>query len=545
MWLLAAMVSAGTLALSGCANDSAKQKRHDPSVQSDRFPDPETVRYREDQEPAPAPAPKKVEAAKPVEPKPQPKMAEAPKTGCSGVVYIPTGDRSSSGLMIEKSWPCEVQAGQEFTFDLCATNLTSTTSFSDVVVTDELPAGLRVIKVEPTLGGNYGMWSVGTLAPGEKRCLKVTAVASGPGSLTSCWTGRYALSQCITMNVTNPALKITKTMPAEVLLCDNIPIVIEVTNTGTGVARDVKVTDQLPAGLKTASGQSSVTLDAGSLAAGQSRKFDLLVKADKTGTYANQATAAAGGGLTATTTPVSTRVTQPVLTLRADCPPATLIGRSATFKLTVGNTGDAVSNNTVVTCAVPAGSTFVSATQGGTAGPGGVTWNVGALKPTESRTLEFTVRAGGIGTMAINATANGVCATAVTANCSTPIQGTPDIGTLLTDDDGVVLVGDNHIYRYEVENQGQVDLTNIRVVITLPEGMEFVSSTAPKPPQIDGRKLTFTGVIGVVKPGSGRQAFSLTCKATTAGEKLVISETTCDQIKTPIRDDELTVFVDR
>ncbi len=544
MWLFAAMMTAGTLALSGmsgCANDSAKQAKNDPSDWNDRFPDPETVRVRDRRDDVPPPKP----APAPVAAKPAPAPAPKPM-GCSGIIYIPTGDRASSGLSIEKSWPCEMQAGQEFTFDICATNITSGTSLSDVVVIDESPAGLKIVKTEPAItAGQQMTWNVGTLAPGEKKCLKVTAVAMNAGTLTNCWTGRYSLSQCITMTVTNPALKITKTMPAEVLLCDNIPITIEVTNTGTGVARDVKVTDNLPAGLKTTSGQQQVTLDAGSLAAGQSRKFDIIAKADKTGTFSNSATAAAAGGLTATTTAVSTKVSQPVLTLKAECPGTILIGRQATFKLTVGNTGDATCNNTTVSVPLPAGTRFESATQGGAAGANGVTWNAGAVKPGESKTFEFTVRSmSGAGNIVINASASCVCANPVTATCSTPVQGSPDIGTLLTDADGVVLVGDNHTYTYEVQNQGQVDLTNVKVVVTLPEGLEFVSSTAPKAPTVDGRKLIFTGVTGVLKPGD-RPTFSLVCKATTPGEKLVISETTADQLKNAVRDDELTNFVPR
>jgi uncharacterized repeat protein (TIGR01451 family) len=543
MWLLAAMMSAGTLALSGlsgCANDSAKQARHDPSDWNDRFPDPETVRVRDrrDDTPPPPKAPAKVADA----PKPPPPKA----MGCSGVIYIPTGDRASSGLSVEKSWPCEMQAGQEFTFDICATNITSGMSLSDVVVIDESPANLKIVKTEPSIAtGQQMTWNVGTLAPGEKKCLKVTAVATAAGTVTNCWTGRYSLSQCITMNVTNPALKVTKTMPAEVMLCDNIPVTIEVTNTGTGVARDVKVSDKLPTGLKMASGQGEFSGDAGSLAAGQSRKFDFMVKADKTGTYSNAATAMAAGNLNATTTAVTTKVTQPVLTLKAECPGTILIGRQAAFKLTVGNTGDAACSNTTVTVPLPAGTQFVSAGQGGTGSATGITWNVGAVKPGESKTLDFTLRStSGVGNITINATANCGCSNPATATCATGVQGTADIGTLLDDDNGVVLVGDNHDYRYEVVNQGQIDLTNVKVVITLPEGLEFVSSTAPKPPQVDGRKLTFTGVTGVLKPGQ-KGAYILTCKASTPGEKLVISETTADQIKTPVRDDELTNFVPR
>jgi hypothetical protein len=89
-----------------------------------------------------------------------------------------------------------------------------------------------------------------------------------------------------------------------------------------------------------------------------------------------------------------------------------------------------------------------------------------------------------------------------------------------------------------------VDLTNVSVEVTLPAGLSFVSSTAPKAPAAAGNKLTFTGVTGVLKPGEKRN-FTLTLKSSAPGEKLIISETTCDQLRTPVRDDELTFFVER
>jgi uncharacterized repeat protein (TIGR01451 family) len=80
----------------------------------------------------------------------------------------------------------------------------------------------------------------------------------------------------------------------------------------------------------------------------------------------------------------------PVVTLTKSAP-AILSGTSLTFTLAYANTGTGVADSAVVTDAVPAGTTFVSATGGGTFAAGTVTWNLGNLKPTASGSVTFTV----------------------------------------------------------------------------------------------------------------------------------------------------------
>ena len=62
-------------------------------------------------------------------------------------------------------------------------------------------------------------------------------------------------------------LSLTKSMPANALLCESIPVSFTVTNTGKSPARDVKIIDDLPNGL-TADGRNSVSFDVGPLAPG-------------------------------------------------------------------------------------------------------------------------------------------------------------------------------------------------------------------------------------------------------------------------------------
>jgi uncharacterized repeat protein (TIGR01451 family) len=483
--------------------------------------------------PEPAPAPKPA-AAKPAAPaKSGPNCATA---------YYPTGDKATSVLMLEKCAPAQVAAGQAFDYTITVMNI-SNASAEDVVVTDTIPAGFSVASTDPAganMGAGKSSWNIGNLGPGQSKTIKVKGSATAKGSITNCATASYTLAACITVDIVQPALSITKTAPAEVVLCDNIPVKLVVTNSGTGSASNVKVTDTFPAGLTTTDGKTSVTLDGGTLASGQSKEFNLSLKASKTGSYQNGASAAADGNLKAESNKTTTVVKQPKLAVDIECPGDVLLGRDVTFKVNVKNTGDTACDTTL-TANIPAGSTFVKADNGGTMAAGNVTWKVGSLKPGESKGGTYTVKSAGAGTLSVTAKATCECADAASDTCSTGVKGTPDMGTLLDDHDGVVDVGANHTYHYQVTNQGQVDLTNVKVIVTLPEGMDFVSTNAPGAPKVEGRKLTWTAATAL-KPGEKRD-YNLVVKVTKAGEYLVLSDTSCSELKSSVRDDEVTVFI--
>lgn len=471
--------------------------------------------------------------------------APAPRMG-SSVMYLPTGERNTSAVMIERTSPGEVVAGANFTYDIIVTNLTDM-SLNSVLVTDQPSSNFKFVTADPApkTSGNILSWELGNLAGRQSRTIRVTGNAPAAGTISHCCELAYNNALCQSINVVQPAIRIAKSItPADIMVCETATVKIDVTNTGSGAARNVRVRDPLPAGMTTADGKSSVEFDAGTLASNQTRSFTFPVKVSKTGSYSNKAMATADGNLTAESQAIGLKATQPVLEAKAECPAGLLIGRPASVKFTVSNKGDAACKATTFRAAVPAGTTFVSADNGGTMTAGSVTWNLGEIAPGASRMVSMQLRTSGAGQVSVSGTANCSCAEAVTATCNFGVTGSPDMGTLLTDDEGVVMVGDNQLYRYEVDNQGQVDLTNVTVVITLPAGMSFVSSSAAKAPAIAGNKLTFSGIHGILKPGE-RRAFTLTLKSSESGEKLVIAETTCDQLKTPIRDDELTFFVDR
>src|SRR2546427_7424079 len=90
----------------------------------------------------------------------------------------------------------------------------------------------------------------------------------------------------------------------------------------------------------------------------------------------------------------STAVTSaPILAVsKTDSPDPVAAGGSLTYTLSYSNTGNANATGVVLTDTVPANTTFVSASAGGTFASGVVTWSVGNLAAGASGSVQMVVR---------------------------------------------------------------------------------------------------------------------------------------------------------
>lgn len=457
-----------------------------------------------------------------------------------GRLAYPTGEAATSAVLLEKSMPAEVISGKPYEYELKVTNI-SKLKLDGVEVAEAIPAALKITE---TAGGTMRdgalHFNVGNLAPGESKTMRLGATAGSTGQVGTCASVSYNTTLCLATNVVAPAIKLVKSMPAEVMVCDEIPIKFTVTNTGTGMARNVKIEENFPTGMTTVDGRPTIAIDAGSLGAGESKTLSLNAKVAKTGQYTNKATARADNGLTSESAPVSVTVRQPILAITKAGPEKQFIGRPITFEINVTNKGDAVARDLVVTDTLPAGAKFESATDGGRAAAGKVQWALGELAPGASKKMSVTLSGQTAGVLKNDVTAQARCAQAVTATAQTSLGGIPALLLEVVDVTDPIEVGQNQTYVITVTNQGSADDTDIKIVANLEDTMEFVSAGGATRAAAQGKTITFEPLPSLAP--KAKAEWKVVVKAVNSGDVRFKIDMNSDQLTRPVAETESSNF---
>ena len=444
-------------------------------------------------------------------------------------------------IAIKKTAPATAVLGQTFMYTIRVSNPAKVAA-NNVVVTDPLPDGIAYVSSSPkaTVAGQKLTWSLGTLGAGAGASISVTVKGTKTGTFENCAdvTADDGLKgrSCATTRITNPALALSKSAPAEALLCDTIPYSITVKNTGDAPATHVRIVDKFPAGLTMLDGRDRAEFDIGTLAPGESKVGKVTVKAAKVGTYTNTAEATADGGLKATAT-ARTVVRVPVLVLTKTAPKTRFVGRPARFTITVANNGDAPAKNTVLVDTIPAGTQFVTASAGGRMAGGKVTWQLGTLNPKDTATVSVTVKPTAQGQIRNSATATAYC-TKASDQAMTVVKGIPAILLECVDIEDPIEVGSRETYVITVTNQGSADGTNIVIQCTLPAEQEYVSATGPTRVVSKGKAVTFAPLGSLA--AKAKVVYRVVTKGLKAGDTRFKVALTSDQMSSPAEETEST-----
>lgn len=452
-------------------------------------------------------------------------------------------------LAITKTAPATAMVGDQFNYNITVTNLAGDLEIRDAVVTDPIPDGIEYVSSSPSaqVNGRTLTWSGVNLGPAASTNMTVTVRATRKGSFRNCAqvsaeSGRLTRDACAETVVTAPAVKLEKYAPAEVMICDPITYRIVARNTGDGTANDVRIVDALPAGITTSSGESRVEFPTFSLAAGESREFTVDARASASGNYTNTATLTAAGGLSDQAS-ASTRVKACALALvkkskRGDM----FIGRPATFDLTVSNAGDAEAKDVVIEDQIPAGMSFISATDGGMSNGSTVVWNVGTIAPGASRTVSVSMGASNGGTFTNTATARAYCCKDATSSDSVTFKGLAAILLEVVDSPDPIEIGGQTTYTITVTNQGNADDNNVGIVATLAPQQKLISVDSSRAQgvshTVNGQSVAF-GKVPSLAPGAQVQ-YRIVVEATGVGDVRFATELNSDMLATPVNETEST-----
>jgi uncharacterized repeat protein (TIGR01451 family) len=474
----------------------------------------------------------------------RPEMVAVSESGSS--IVSKTYPWAECGVVqLDKVMPKEVGLNKPFTYTIKVANLTSTT-LTDIIVTEDLPENFKFLSANPSAKqeeDNLLFWEIPTLGPKSVKQITISGQATYIDSLKHCTTViTPVIPACAVVQVIQPELKLTKTAPEEVLLCDPIQVRYLVTNSGTGYVQNVKIVETLPSGLRTTGGRSDVVFDAGTLMAGQSQQFSVELRATRTGEYVSKAVANSTTGLRAESAPTTTAVKLPILTIEKTGPNRQYIGRPITYQITVTNKSDVTARNTVVEDMIPEGVKSVRGTAGAKLLGPKLVWEIGMLEPGAAESVKVSFTPTKAGTLINSATASAYCADAVTSTVRTIVRGIPAILMEVIDVDDPIRVGERGTFVVRVKNQGSAPAQNIRISCILEDYVRFVSSAGATSGTLEGQTIRFLP-LGTLAP-KAEVAWRVVFEAVRAGDMRFKAILNMDEMTRPVEETESTHLYD-
>ena len=285
---------------------------------------------------------------------------------------------------------------------------------ADVVVKDTLPKGLKVVYTNPSVGkfnSKTGIWNIGDMDNNTSVSLVLVTQALKEGSITNIVVvntttneTNYTNNKANNTTVVKPIcdLEITKVVNEDkVYVGETVVWTIKIKNNGPSTAKNVKVTDLLPKGLKVLNAKvsegsfnmNSYVWTIKSLANGDSATLKLKTKVTREGFITNPASVKTTTKERDYTNNKANDTTEGIpivdleLTKQSDKEVYSK-GDKMYWTITVINHGPSTAKDVVVSDTLPSGVKFLSfKASKGTYDPTTGKWDIGELAKGETATI--------------------------------------------------------------------------------------------------------------------------------------------------------------
>lgn len=491
---------------------------------------------------------KAAEARTPVD-KPNALEAPAPAAGVLSrnnwtrtVQAVPTGDVATSALLLEKLAPSEVVLGVDFEYQLRVTNLTDV-SLEEVVIIEQATANQVLRETEPAASMDdkgAAHWALGTLAPQQQVTIVVRAAATGGIEIIGIAEAHYRTTMRSHIAVVVPALDLEFSMPAVAGTSEDIPLILSVRNSGTGTAHEVMLRVNLPAGLATEHGDQQITIPVGTLGVGEARTVMLVARGPKSGDFQASATARMRHGEPVLAPTRCITIQQAVLALDVSGPTQAYLGRPSRWTLRVTNSGDGEARQVALEHLIPVGMSYVQSSITPQQLGDKLVWYLGGLAAGSSESVELYLQAEDEGTARILAQVSGERLEALSDSEQVELVGISALQLEIDDMSDPVLVGNLITYLVTVSNEGSAAGRDIRVVVTLDEGMQLVRPQGPTRGELAGQRLVFEP-LDRLAPGE-TATWKVVVRSSQTGDLRLAAEMTSARLRRPVPATEATHF---
>jgi uncharacterized repeat protein (TIGR01451 family) len=320
----------------------------------------------------------------------------------------------------------------------------------------------------------------------------------------------------------------------------------KITNSGTGEAKDLTITDPLPEGFRTEDGKQEAKFQVASLAAGKSQQFEVKVFASEAGEFSSRATAEGEGELSATSAKPATTIHAAELEIAAEGPAVQNSGEPATYHVTVTNNGETKAQQVRLSGELAQNIRVLKTSDPYEEADLGFVWALGDLEAGQSRKLWIRLIGREQGEMTHKFAASSACARdreaeLARAEVSTEVISLPALALATADAQDPVQVGEQVAYDVAVVNEGTAPAKNIRVVAHLPDQMKLADVTGYNEGKADGNKITFPEVKELA-PGESLE-WRITADVEKGGNSKLEVQLTSEMLKDPAISQEPTRLI--
>ncbi len=471
-------------------------------------------------------------------------IAAVPKTAS-----VP-GDRQLEGaqnpqVSIEKIAPDEIQVGKPAVFEIYVRNEGKVPAF-DVVVSDQVPQGTRLIDVSPecTESSSGLAWTLGTLEPGKETKITLQVMPESEGEIGSVAEVEFRAQASVRTICTKPQLNIEHKAPQKVLVGDSLTVGITLSNPGTGAATGVVMLEDVPEGLSHPAG-SELEYEVGTLRPGETRNLNLELRAEKPGIVENVIVLRGEGDLVAEHR-LRLEVVAPQLQVGVRGPTRRFLDRQVTFDFSVANPGTAPAQNVDLVAHLPKGLEFVSTDNKGQYDPRdhSVYWSLEELAPGDSGTVQLVatpiepgdqrVRIEGSGDMGLESFEEHVMV----------VEHTTELVFSVTDTADPIEVGAETVYEIHIANNGAKPVTNIRMTAAVSADLEVLRGEGPSKVSIQNADIVAEPIAKLAP----RQevTYRLVARGQRDGNQLIRVQLLSDETPAPVTKEEGTrVYADQ
>jgi uncharacterized repeat protein (TIGR01451 family) len=351
-----------------------------------------------------------------------------------------------------------------------------------------LADGLEYLDSEPKETRRDGpllYWQLETLPKGNERVIKVRVRPTTVGNFDHAATVSLMTGGRASTLVKKPELKLemAASPTPRVLRGQPVLFTINITNPGTGPARDVVLKAHLSPGLKHDAGQEIelplADLGRKTLGPGEHEVVELEVGSVVEGEQSCEVVAASSDVPAPATARQAVTIVEPKLSLKLNGPTLRFPDTVAVYQLTVVNPGTAVARKVRIFANVPSGGRLESLPEGATWDRSNrwLSWKLAELEPNRPVVLSFAVKMGGIQFYKVEAQADAAGDLKVNEHFSTSVTGMPDVRFTISEPRRVIDVGQATTFEVRVKNHGTKEAGHLNLKGKVSEHLQIEEVT--------------------------------------------------------------------